>query len=213
MSVLDAFPRERAQSHHPEVWANPVLADLSLQVEQRWPDLPTPLILEWTETQLVAVDDSDVPWVIGPAEQDPLRDSRGRTVLPRKQRTRLKRIAAFGVPFQRLAIAHELDQEGPVRDLLPALREGPLTCTDEVARALVGQVPPHPGLMRVLRALDSAIRGTTSAIPAAVMTILDPIVFGVIAPTPPQQGELCLWYPLAAWRWRLLAAAGEKEME
>jgi hypothetical protein len=204
MSVLETFPRERVQSLHPQAWAHPALANLSLHVEQRWPDLPTPLILEWTETPLLAVDDSGVPWLVGSAEQDPLRDSRGRTVLPRRQRDQLKQIAALGVPFQRLAIAHELDHEGPVQDLLPALREGPLTCTDEVARALVGEIPLHPGVLRVVCALDSAVRVTISAIPAAVTTILDPIIFGVIAPTPPtppQHGELCLWYPLAAWRW------------
>ena len=201
MSVLERFPRERVQSLHSQAWAHPGVADLRLQVQQRWPDLPTPLILEWTETPLLAVDDSGVPWLIGPAEQDPLRDSRGRTVLPSKQRDRLRRIAALEVPFQRFAIAHELDRYGPVQDLLPALREGPLTCGDEVARALVGQIPPHPWVLRVLRAMESGVRLTTSAIPAAVMTILDPIVFGVIAPTQPQHGGLCLWYPLAAWRW------------
>jgi hypothetical protein len=131
-----------------------------------------------------------------------MRGSRGRTVVPRGQRARLKRIAELGVPFQRLAIAHELDPKGPIRQLLPALRDGPKTCTDEVARILVGAVPAHPGLNRAVRVLDSAIGSATSAIPInAVVTILDPIIFGIIAPTPPRQGQLCLWYPLAAWRW------------
>jgi len=34
-----------------------------------------------------------------------------------------------------------------------------------------------------------------------VITILDPIIFGIIATTPPRQGQPCLWYPLAAWSW------------
>ena len=34
----------------------------------------------------------------------------------------------------------------------------------------------------------------------AVVSVLDPIIFGVIAPTPPRPAK-CLWYPLVAWRW------------
>jgi hypothetical protein len=43
--------------------------------------------------------------------------------------------------------------------------------------------------------------GATSTVPTRVWVLLDPIIFGVIAPTPPQHGQLCLWYPLTAWRW------------
>jgi hypothetical protein len=108
----------------------------------------------------------------------------------------------LGVPFQRLAIAHELDPQGPVRELLPALRNGPKTCTDEVARTLVGGVPEHPGVTRAVQALDVLVCGATSAVPDRVWNaLLDPIIFGIIGPTPPCHGQLCLWYPLAAWRW------------
>jgi len=158
--------------------------------------------LAWTETPLVSIDRSGVPWVIGPAEHDPLRSVRGRTVIPRKQRAQLKRIAKLGIPFQRLAIAHELDRQGPVRQLLPALRTQPQPCTQEVARVLVGEVPAHPGVTRAVTVLDAAVSGTTSALGInAVVSVLDPIIFGVIAPTPPRHGHLCLWYPLIAWRW------------
>jgi hypothetical protein len=191
-----------SQSQSLEGRSNPELAELSVQVEERWPDLPPPLVMEWTETALVFVDRSGVPWVIGPAERDPLRDSRGRTVLPRRQRGKLKRIAELGVPFQRLAIAHELDGEGPVKSLLPALRKRPRTCSDQVAQALVRAVPAHPGICRALRALESPIRAATSTAPIRVLsTVLDPIIFGIIAPTAPLHGEPCLWYPLVAWRW------------
>jgi hypothetical protein len=175
---------------------------LSVQINQRWPSLPAPLLLPWTETPLVSIDRSDVPWIIGPAERDPLQSTRGRTVIPYKQRAQLKRIAKLGIPFQRLAIAHELDPEGPVRQLLPALRTQPQPCTDEVARALVGEVPAHPGVTRAVIVLDAAVSGTSSALGInAVVSVLDPIIFGVIAPTPPRHGQLCLWYPLVAWRW------------
>jgi hypothetical protein len=179
-----------------------VLTELSVQIEERWPSLPNPLWLEWTETPLVSVDRSGVPWIIGPIERDPMRGSRGRTVLPRKQRTRLKQIAELGVPFQRLAIAHELDSEGPVKQLLPELKEGPQSYSDEVTRQLVGEVPPHPTISRAIQTLESPISAATSTAPLrALSTILDPIIFGIIAPTAPQHGEPCLWYPLVAWRW------------
>jgi hypothetical protein len=190
-------------SHPPEVRDHPELAQLSVQINQQWPSLPSPLPLEWTETPLVSIDSSGVPWVITPTERDPLRTSRGGTVIPRKQRAKLKKIADLGVPFQRLAIAHELDAEGPVRHLLLELNQGPRTCTDAEARALVGDVPPHPGVVRAVQALDVMVCGATTVVPAPVWErLLDPIIFGIIAPTPPpRQGQLCLWYPLAAWRW------------
>jgi hypothetical protein len=189
-------------SHPPEVRTHSALTALSAQIEQRWPSLPNPLWLEWSEAPLVSVDRSGVPWIIGPVERDPVRGARGCTVLPRRQRARLKRIAELGVPFQRLAIAHELDSEGPVKKLLPELREGPRPCSDAVARQLVGGVPAHPGVSRAIRTLESPIRAATSTAPIRVLsTILDPIIFGIIAPTAPRHGEPCLWYPLVAWRW------------
>jgi hypothetical protein len=189
-------------SRSPKSLADPELAELSVQINQRWPSLPEALLLPWTETPLVSIDRSGVPWVIGPAERDPLRTAGGRTVIPHKQRAQLKRIAKLGVPFQRLAIAHELDPEGPVRQLLPALRTQPQPCTNELARALVGDVPAHPGVTRAVTVLDAAVNGATSALGInAVASVLDPIIFGVIAPTPPRHGQLCLWYPLVAWRW------------
>jgi hypothetical protein len=191
-----------SHSPSPKLLADPELAELSVQINQMWPSLPEPLPLTWTETPLVSIDRSGVPWVIGPAEHDPLRSVRGRTVIPHKQRAQLKRIAKLGVPFQRLAIAHELDPQGPVGQLLPALRTQPQACTNEIARVLAGEVPTHPGVTRAVTVLDAAVSGAISAVGInAVVSVLDPIIFGVIAPTPPQHRQLCLWYPLVAWRW------------
>jgi hypothetical protein len=168
-----------------------------------WPALPAPMTLEWSDSLVVTLDQGR-PWIYGPAERDPLQGSRGGSVLPQQVRRRLKKIARLGVPFQRLAVAHELDRQGPVGDLMPTLEEGPRTCTDELARVLVGDVPAHPGVSRAVRILDGAVAGArfAASLPASlVSSVLDPIVFGVIAPGPPRHGELCLWYPLAAWRW------------
>jgi hypothetical protein len=187
--------------HRPEE-PHPGLDALGIHIKEQWPELHAPVVLEWTESPLVAIDNSGVPWIYGPAERDPLQGSGGRSVVPHQQLTRLKRIAKLGIPFQRLAIAHELDPDGPVQQLLPQLQAGPRTCTDELAQALVGEMPTHPGVTRAVRILDAAARGATSAVPInAVITILDPIIFGIIATTPPRQGQPCLWYPLAAWSW------------
>ena len=191
-----------SRSHSPKLLADPELAELSVQINQMWPSLPEPLPLAWTEAPLVSIDRGGVPWVIGPVEHDPLQSAHGRTVIPHKQRAKLKRIAKLGVPFQRLAIAHELDPEGPVGQLLPALRTQPQPCTNDLARVLAGELPTHPGVTRAVMVLDAAVSGAASAVGInAVVSVLDPIIFGVIAPTPPRHGQLCLWYPLVAWRW------------
>ena len=195
LDLLSPSPSSKLQ-------ADPELAELSVQINQMWPSLPEPLSLAWTETSLVSIDRSGVPWVIGPAEHDPLRSTRGRTVIPHKQRAQLKRIAKLGVPFQRLAIAHELDPQGPVRQLLPALRTQPQDCTNELARLLAGKIPAHPQVTRAVTVLDAAVNGATSAVGInAIVSVVDPIIFGVLGPTPPRHGQLCLWYPLVAWRW------------
>lgn len=175
------------------------LTELDAELRFRHPVLRAPLTIVWNETLTLALD-GGVPWVFGPAERDPLRGRRGTSVLPRRARTRLRRIAASGVPFQRLAIAHELDPAGPVRARLAELAAGPRTCTEEDARPLVGTVPSHPAVARAVRLLEHAV-GRTTAPAQVVHRCLDPIVFGVSAPEPLRAGDLALWYPLVAWRW------------
>jgi hypothetical protein len=146
-----------------------VLAD---RIERGWPSLPHPLVLAWSDSPIAAMDRIGAPWIFGPVEQ--LYGSSGRTVVPRNQLARLKRVAKLGVPFQRLAIAHELDPEG-VRELLPGLQQTePRSCSTEDARKLL---------------LLGGVR------------FPEPLIFGIIAPTHPRDGQLCLWYPLVDWRW------------
>lgn len=175
------------------------LDELDAELRFHHPVLRAPLTIGWRETLTLALD-GPVPWVFGPAEHDPLRGRRGTSVLPRRARTWLRRIAASGVPFQRLAVAHELDPAGPVRDRLPELASGPRACTEEDARPLVGTVPPHPEVARAVRLLNQAVGGTTASA-QVIHRCLDPIVFGVTAPGPLRAGDLALWYPLVAWRW------------
>lgn len=173
------------------------LAKLATDVRQRCPDLAEPLLALWSVDPVIVLD-RNRPWVITSVERDPQARA-GRGVLPGPQRRQLKRLAALELPIQRLAVAHECDPTGAAAELLPQVRTGPRTCTPEVARALVGPVPPHPGVARAARWMDAVVGGTHRAI--AELDLLDPIIFGVVAPTPPAHGQPCLWFPLCAWRW------------
>jgi len=175
------------------------LAALDTALHHRWPVLRRPLVLPWTDGPLLALD-GDRPWLVAPVGHDPYTRG-GRTVVPRAQRRALGGLAAQGVPFQRIAIAHELDPAGPVQALLPALKDGPRTCTASVARQVAGPLPAHPGLVRATRALGALAGAMTSAVSASAQALLDPIVFGVVAQDRPAHGEPALWYPLVAWRW------------
>lgn len=152
-------------------------------------DLGSPREWPWSE-QPVVVLDRGRPWLYGPVERDPLMTRRGHVALPWQEVRRLRARAAVGPAFQRVAIAHELDPDGPAADLLPALAAGPRTCTDAVARVLVGPQPAHPVVRRAARMLSQAAE-----------KVLDPIVFGVVGSPALVHGRPALWYPLAAWRW------------
>lgn len=169
---------------------------------QRRGDLPEPLVLAWRNHPVLVVD-RNRPWLFAPAERDPLLDRKGRMPIPRSARAQLKALLPAGLPFTRMAIAHELDPAGPVQPLLPAMRQGPLACSDEIARALTGPPPAHPGLRRAVHALDALLGGGPERVAGRIVDLLfDPIVFGVVAPGGrPRHGELSLWFPLAAWRW------------
>jgi hypothetical protein len=183
--------------------ARAALTDLADHVEFLCPYLRDPRMITWTDSLVLALD-GGVPWVFGPAERDPHLGRRGRTVLPRAARSRLAKIATYRVTFRAVTIAHELDAEGPVGDLLHQLASGPQPCSDETARQLTGAVPAHPTVFRAVRLLDQAVHGATSSAQAPARLIgrtLDPIVFGVVAPEPLQPGDASLWYPLTAWRW------------
>jgi hypothetical protein len=166
---------------------------VDLDLRGRFPQLPEPRTFVWSE-QPVVVLDRGVPWLYGPVERDPLMTKRGRVVLPRREVKRLRALAALNVPFQRLAIAHELDLEGPAADIAPTLIAGPRTCTDAVARALVGPQPVHPWVRWAVQILDPAAR-------RAAEKVLDPILFGVVGAPDLTHGHPAHFYPLAAWRW------------
>jgi hypothetical protein len=174
-----------------------VIADLA----QQWPQLPPPIVLSCSDRPVVGLD-GGTPWLYAFAQHDPLRDARGVDVVPRRQRRQLRRIAAAGPRFDAVAVAHELDVNGPVRSLMAELADGPRTCTDEVARALVGSVPTHPGVSRAAGMLDALLGGDALAWAGdALDRLLDPILFGVVAPYGLVHGLPGVFQPLVAWKW------------
>jgi hypothetical protein len=176
------------------------LARLDAKLTGRWAGLPRPIVVEWSEVSVFMLD-RGTPWLVGPADCDPLRNRAGQPILPRQQRAQLRRIWASGVRFNRIALAHELDPAGLVHPLLPLLESGPHACTEAVARLVVGPAPPHPAIERAVRALEAILGGGMACARQTLETLLDPIVFGVVAPGTPRAGEPSLWYPLVAWRW------------
>ena len=147
--------------------------------------------------------DDNAPWIVGPAERDPLRGRCGTSVLPQQVSVRLKEIDACRAPFQRVAIAHELDPAGPVNPFLSSIRYGPHTCRDDLARRLVGKPPVYRGASEALAMLDWVCSGGRSAAPPfeSVGSGRRLVVFGVTAPTLRRDRQPCLWYPLTVWRW------------
>jgi hypothetical protein len=165
-------------------------------LRRRYPELPRPMFLPWSEEPVLLLDDGR-PWLYGPSRRDPAAVD-GRAVLPRRVARRLAAFAELDVPFGEIAIAHELDPAGPVRALLPILVDGPRPCSDEIARDLVKPVPPHPVLKRTARVLDRLVRNGSAA---TIDVVLDPIVLAVVGSERPHQGEVRMFVPLAAWRW------------
>lgn len=167
-----------------------------------------PKVAPWIDVPVIGLHHSRA-WLVAPAERDPLRTSGDQYVIPARPLRELRRIATTGVGFDHIAVAHELNQHGLVRHLVPLLRDGPRTCTDQVARQLVGRVPTHPRVAQLALVMDQVASGVVHVARAGstarrrVDRILrDPIIFGVVgARSAPAVGEPALWYPLTAWEW------------
>lgn len=174
------------------------LVNARADVAARCPQLAPPATVRWSARPVAGLDRA-TPWLWGPADRDPLLGPGGPAVIPLPQLRELRRIVAAGARFDAVGVAHELDPDGPVRPLLPLLADGPRTCSDEVARELVGPVPARPGATRLL---DGLVGGAAAGrLAGALDQILDPIVFGVVAPWPLTDGVPSLWFPLVVWRW------------
>jgi hypothetical protein len=178
-----------------------VLTRTAADLARAWPQLPAAVVLPYSDHPIVALD-GDRPWLWAPVRRDPLMGESGVAVLPRRPRHELRRIAVEGFPFDDVAVAHELDADGPARSLLPLLQDGPRTCTDEVARELVGRVPDHPGVARAVGILDALVGGDALAWAGeALERLLDPLILGIVAPYGLVHGKPAVFQPLVAWEW------------
>jgi hypothetical protein len=183
--------------------ASAELADLEARFRAAFPSLQRPLRWVWSDDPLLVLD-RERPWLVTPLSRDPQARG-GRPILPREQRRQLTELARLAVPFDAVATAHELDTTGPAAQLVPMLRAGPRRCTDELAHELVDPVPPDPRVERAAGVLGSlagaAVGSLAGAVTTAADVLLDPILFGVVAPARLTHGQPCLLYPLVVWIW------------
>lgn len=148
-----------------------MIAILDLPLRQ-----PSATRADWHEDPLIMLGRT-APYLVVPASTDP-ESPNAHLLLREAGIVELPRLAGTDLPFDRMAVVRELDPRGIVRQLLPELRRGPVPCSDEVARLVLGPVLFDP-------------------------KVLDLVVYGVdgIKGRPPTEGESAIWYPLLIWRW------------
>lgn len=176
-------------------------------IRKRVPQLPEPILATWTEDPRLYLQKGQ-PWIVLPAERDPLRTLKGEVAIPDRCISELQALVAAGVEFDRLAVAHEIAPSLLPGSVVEVLQKSPagIPCAMPAVKKLLGDAPPPPrSTQRMASVLDKVVETLTSSggIAGAVLSApLDPIVFGVIGPAgPPAEGVGCAWFPLTAWHW------------
>lgn len=173
------------------------------------PFLGQPTIARWSEEPLVFADKAGL-WLLAPADRDPLRLAKGGLPIPAGPFRDLCRIAATGVHFDRIAIAHEVPATPEARALAKDIPASGIACTDEVASRLLGDAPAPAGTRQLatrldrLAALAARIVGNVGGASAGLLAgaAIDPIVFGVIGHSGgPNPGDPAAYFALTAWAW------------
>src|SRR5262245_42564356 len=82
-------------------------------LRKRAPELHGARVAPWHDSPLLVVE-KDLPWIVVPFEQDPLRTRDGGYPFPKDVKRALTTLTQRGVDFDNLAVAHELDPKGPV---------------------------------------------------------------------------------------------------
>lgn len=168
--------------------------------------LRAPVLASWDERPVLYLQKGE-PWLLVPAERDPLRTLKGGVFIPDRALADLQRIVAAGLDFERIAIAHEVTPAHVPADLRGAIPNQGRPCTDEVAARLVGDLPAPTKTLKSAARLDSLVSKIVNATAATTAGLLaaglsDPIVFGVLGPEGgPRPGRLAAYFPLAAWHW------------
>jgi hypothetical protein len=161
-------------------------------------------VAQYVPDPLIHVDDDGRAWLVAPVGRIPGLSP--TSLLPGTTMHEVQRFARAGIAFHDLAVAHDLDPDGLVRHLVPQLLDGPRTCPDDVARALVGAVvPPQRASMADLavRVAGFATGAAQKGVPPTVPRTR--VVFGVIGTGPRlEPGGPALWVTLGV----LEAASG-----
>ena len=147
----------------------------------------------------------DCIWMLSPLKCDSLAGPGGRYVLPPSAVADLRRIVDAGIEFHTMVVGHEIDLNGPARQLLPQLRDGPRSCPLDLARALVGPVPADPRAARLARSMGRAITAVARPVTALARETarrLDPVIFGLIGTDGQlEPGAPALWVACTKWEW------------
>ena len=180
------------------------LTAIQQQVQSAVPGLASRITPCIDRPQLRLSSDGRV-WMLSPLSCDPLTGPGGRYVLPPSAVADLRRIAAAGIEFHAMVVAHEIDPNGPARQLVPQLRDGPRSCPPDLARALVGPVPAEPRAAQLARSIGRAITAVVRPVQALAHETarqLDPVIFGLIgADGRLEPGWPALWVACTSWEW------------
>lgn len=147
-------------------------------------------------------------WLILPARKDPTLTTHGVFPAPKGPRTTLARVAAAGIDFDAILIAHDVPRgvykDGgplPVEYLLPPHRQVVETTNDALARATdtFGRmvVKSALGIAAASTAATAAVARGAANVSAAIGR--DPIIFGVLVE---DGNDVGAWYYLTHWAWR-----------
>lgn len=192
-------------------------AEIDKTMRAKLPALPNPLVASWEEQPRLVLD-RGMPWMVTPLENDPYRTGGGGYPFPAQVSAQLERISAGGARFHRIAIAHELDPNGPVAEMIKQIPPAGLVITAKTATECLGKTPAPHKTQHLASTMDKAANtliraakfSATAALAAPVAAAgllaggagLDPIVFGVIGiDGQPRNGQPAIYYPLAAWTW------------
>jgi hypothetical protein len=180
------------------------LTALQQQVQSAVPGLASRIGPCIDRPQLRLANDDRV-WMLSPLKRDPLTGPGGRYVLPPSAVADLRLIAAAGIEFHTMVVGHEIDLNGPARQLIPQLRDGPRSCPPDLARALVGPVPADPRAAQLARSMGRAITAVARPVTALARETarrLDPVIFGLIgADRRLEPGAPALWVACTKWEW------------
>lgn len=160
----------------------------------------------------------DTDWVLAPADRE------ADAVVPPRERRVVQNLAASGLHFPLIYIAHEVRKEQSQHLALPD-GHGHTVLERTQAEELIGAIPPPAssvavgekladrsvsiakGLRRTAEVAGAAAVGIAAA-PAVLvggaiagLAAIDPIILGAIPAVSTASGEPAAWYVLAQWYW------------